>query len=110
MSGFLEDGISHIQDQQRKDQEEIAKKKAEGLVRVRALDPMANKMVNTWVRKDEPTLKYEAEQAQLKALQKREQEVEEKARKLEILKKEKELKDREAELAQMEKELMGNKK
>lgn len=109
MSGmFLDDGIDNIVDQKEKEAKEVAKKKAAGMVKVRALDPRTNKTVVTWIKKDDATLEWEKEEAQKQALAKRQSDVELKVKKLEMLKREKELADKESELAKLEAELLAN--
>ena len=109
---FLEDAIEEKKAELAGKSEEERKKREAGFVKIRALDPMdGNKMKSMWVKKDELTERFEAEEAQKTSLEDRQAEVDRKARMLEMLKKEKELEERQAELDKLEKELTkGSKK
>lgn len=105
-SGFLEDGFKDLQKQREMIKEEAHAKRRAGFTQVKALDPMdGNKLKNMWVKKDDATLGYEAEQAKKKELSKRHQEIARKRKILEMAKYEAELKDQEKELEKIEKDL-----
>ncbi len=105
-SGFLEDGFKDLHAQREKLKKEAAAKRAQGLTQVKALDPMdGNKLKTIWVKKDDPTIAWEAEQAKKKELQRRAQEVERKKKLLEMMQFEADMKEKEKELDKLEKEL-----
>lgn len=107
MSGmFLDDEIEAFADQKAKAAAEDAKKRKEGFVKIRALDPRTNTMKMVWVKKDEATIAFEKEEKAKASLEKRQNDVERKKRMLDMLNTEKELKKQEKELAKAEKELM----
>lgn len=105
-SGFLEDGFKDLHAQREKQKAEAQEKRRAGFKQVRALDPMdANKMKIIWVKKDEGTVAWEADQAQRKELERRHQEVERKKKMLEMLEFEKKIQAEEKELDSLEKKL-----
>ena len=107
MSGiFLSDGIKDAEDQRAKEATEIAKKKRDGFAKIRAIDPMTNTMKTVWVKKDEATLRSEAEDRKSDKLRQRENDIARRSQQLETLKKQKELDAAEEELLAAEKELM----
>lgn len=110
MSGaFLSDGIDNIKDQMARKSEENQKMKKEGFIKVRALDTMTNKMINTWIKKDEATIKYEKEEEERAKLDEKSKTLSNRAAMLEILKKNKEIEAREKELDALEAEILADK-
>jgi len=105
-SGFLEDGFKDLAKQREQQRLDAVEKRKAGFAQVKALDPMdGNKLKILWVKKDEPTLVFEAEEAKKKEIAKRHQEIERKKKMLDLVKFEAELAEKEAELVKIEKEL-----
>ena len=111
MSGFLEDQIAGKRAELDGKSSEEAKKRAEGFVKVRALDPMdGNKTKVMWVKKDDLTVKYESEQAKEVNLDRKEQELAHKSKMLDLAKREKEIREKSDEIDAMEKKLLKENK
>lgn len=102
---FLDNGIDHIQDQLERERMEIRKKKAEGYVRVRAINPITNKLETRWVKKDEATLEFDKEDKRKEDIKKKARDIERRKQMLELRQSEKEIEDNLAELEAMEKEM-----
>ena len=105
---FLEDGINDVQEQKERELREAAAKRKEGFVKVRAIDPLANKMTTVWVKKDQPTIDFENEQKKKDQIEKREKQLAHRAKMADMAKKVKELDDQEAEIAKLEAELLDD--
>lgn len=92
-----------------KQKEAEEKKKRDGYVKIRALDPLdGNNRKWVWVKKDKATLDYEKKQSEQKSLGQRMADVERKHRELEFRKKEAEIAEMEKKLAAEEKKLKSS--
>ena len=104
---FLEDQIEAKKDEMAGKSKEEANKRKDGMVKIRAIDPMdGNKIKTMWVKKDDATKSYEAQAAKENSLEKREAAIAHKEKMLDLAKKEKEIASKEKEITAMEKSLL----
>ena len=104
---FLEEGVGHAEDQLIKNKQRMAVSKLEkDEVKLRVLTTHdGNRLGKYWVKKDDETLDFEAQEEKRVELDKKNREIDRKYEDLERMEKEAKLREKENELVAREKEI-----